>query len=218
MRKKVIILLGPPGAGKGTQVRLLKEKFDFDVIGSGKMLRQRKNKQDFTGKKIAFFIDGGKRIPTPIIFNMWMNRMAKIHESKVKGFVIDGSPRAVNEAEMLESALEWYEWDKDKKVIFLSLREKEIKNRLTKRRMCKRCGRLIPYIQGFKDLQKCDKCGGELVIREDDTLKGIAQRLQWFKTDVLPVVKYYKKRKELIEINGDQSIEKVHKDILKVLR
>ena len=217
--KKVIILLGPPGAGKGTQVRLLKEKFGFEVIGSGKMLRKRREKKDFTGQKIASYIDQGKRVATPIIFNMWMNRMEKIQQNDfLKGFIIDGSPRSKDEAQMLESALEWYEWANKKKVIFIKLSSQQSLNRLTKRRMCKKCGRLIPYLEGFKDLKKCDKCGGELVLRKDDNIKGIKQRLAWFKTDVMPSVNYYKKKGELIEINGDQSIENVHKDILKALR
>ena len=217
--KKVIILLGPPGSGKGTQVRLLQEKFSFDCIGSGKMLRARAKTKDFTGKKIAQYVDKGLRVPTPIIFNMWMNRMAEIEkDTKNKGFIIDGSPREVFEAEMLGMALEWYVWDKTKKVVYLKLSEKEIKQRLLNRRMCQKCGRLIPYLVGFKDLKKCDKCGGSLIKRADDTEEGVKERLAWFKREVLPVVSYYKKKGKVIEINGNQSIKKVFNDILRELK
>ncbi|GAI42819.1 unnamed protein product, partial [marine sediment metagenome] len=91
-------------------------------------------------------------------------------------------------------------------------------SRLTKRRTCKNCGRIIPYINKFKRLKKCDKCGGELIIRADDTINGVKERLAWFKTDVQPSINYYKKRGELVEINGEQSIEDVFKDILKALK
>ncbi len=219
LNKKVIILLGPPGSGKGTQVRLLQEKFGFDCIGSGKMLRERAKTKDFTGKKIAQYVDKGLRVPTPIIFNMWMNRMAEIEKNlKTKGFIIDGSPREVFEAEMLGMALEWYVWDKTKKVVYLKLSEKEIKQRLLNRRMCQKCGRLIPYLMGFKDLKKCDKCGGTLIKRADDTEKGVKERLAWFKREVLPVVRYYKKKGKVIEIDSNQSIENVFSDILKKLK
>lgn len=216
MEKLVIILLGPPGSGKGTQLRLLQEKFDFDAVGSGKMLRARKTKRDFTGKKIARVMDAGFRIPTPVIFSMWMNRMEEMKKKPgLKGFIIDGSPRSLYEAEMLEMALEWYEWNKNKKVIYIKISPKESIQRLTKRRMCKRCGRIIPYIGEFRKLKKCDKCGGTLIARADDTLRGVKKRLTWFKTDVQPAINHYRKRGELLEINGEQPIEDVFRDILK---
>jgi len=215
--KQVIILLGPPGAGKGTQLKLIQKKFGYKAIGSGNMLRQRKKKKDFTGKKIAYYIDNGLRVSTPVMFNLWMDRMEELKKDKtLKGFIMDGSPRTAYEAEMLERAFDWYDW-KDKKVLFIKISEKESIHRLTKRRMCKKCGRLIPWLEGFKDLKKCDKCGGELVARPDDTEQGIRERLRWYKTDVLPAVNYYKKKGELIVINGEQSIEDVSKDILKAL-
>ncbi len=218
-KKLVIILLGPPGSGKGTQAGLLQKKFSLEYIGSGNLLRVRKKKRDFTGVKIGQFIDAGKRVPTPVIFKMWMDKMELFKKDpKLRGFIIDGSPRSLFEAEMLELALEWYEWDKNKKVIFTKISPKESISRLTKRRTCKNCGRIIPYINKFKRLKKCDKCGGELIIRADDTINGVKERLAWFKTDVQPSINYYKKRGELVEINGEQSIEDVFKDILKALK
>jgi len=217
-KKLVIILLGPPGSGKGTQAKLLQKKFDLKYIGSGDLLRSRKKKGDFTGIRIGQYIDVGKRVPTPVIFNLWMDKMESFKKSSdFKGFIIDGSPRSLFEAEMLELALGWYEWNKNKRVIFIKISPKESISRLTKRRMCKNCGRSIPYIGEFRNLKKCDKCGGKLIRRADDTVKGVKERLSWFKTDVQPSINYYKKRGELIEVNGEQSIEDVYKDILKVL-
>lgn len=215
---KVIIFLGPPGSGKGTQAALLRKKIGYEYIGSGDLLRNRAKIKNYTGGKIKEVIDKGKRAPTPVIFKIWMDELESFKNKKnLRGFVIDGSPRTVPEAEMLEQALEWYGWNKNKKVIFIDIPSKEIINRLTKRKMCKKCGRIIPYFEKFRKLKKCDECGGNLEKRVDDNLKGVKERLIWFKTDVLPVVAYYKKKNMIIAINGEQSIENVAGDILKSL-
>lgn len=217
--KLVIVLLGPPGSGKGTQAKFLQKKFALEYIGSGDLLRARKRKRDFTGKKIARWIDAGKRVPTPVIFRIWMEKFESLKQDpKLKGFIMDGSPRSLYEAQMLEKALEWYDWAKYKKVVFVKISPKESVWRLTKRRMCQKCGRLIPYIGEFRKLRKCDKCEGRLIVRVDDTIKGVKERLAWFKTDVMPAIRYYKKRGELQEVNGEQSIEDVFKDILKAVK
>jgi len=213
--KEVIIILGPPGAGKGTQTKLLQKEFGLKYIGSGDLLRARKKKEDYTGSKIAESIDNGKRVPTPVIFKLWMDKLEEFkQDSEIKGFVFDGSPRTTFEAHMVDLALEWYDWDKNRKVLFINISEKEAIDRLTKRRMCKNCGRILPYIGEFKTLEKCDKCGGELYTRKDDEIEEIKERLRWFKEEVLLVVDYYKDKGILVEINGEQSIEDVQKEIL----
>ena len=219
MNKKIIILLGAPGAGKGTQAKLLIEKFNFDYIGSGDLLRARKKLNDFTGKKIGKVIDKGKRVATPVIFKLWMDKFEKFKRvPKFKGIIIDGSPRTTLEADMMEQALGWYEWEKNKRVILIDISTKEVIQRLTKRRMCEQCGRIIPFVGEFKKIKECDKCGGKLITRADDDEKGVKKRLEWFQTEVKPAINYYEKRGGLIKINGEQSIEDVFKDILKVLK
>ena len=176
-------------------------------------------KNDYTGRRIKQFIDNGKFTPTTVIFNIWMNLLEQLKKDrKIKGIVFDGSPRALVEAEMLDIALDWYGWLKYKKVLFVDVSSKEVINRLTKRRLCFNCGRIIPYIGDFKKLKNCDKCGGKLVHRADDDIKGIKERLRWFKTEVVPAINYYKKKKELVKINGKQSIEGVGRDMLKKLK
>lgn len=215
----VVIILGPPGAGKGTQAKLLQKKLDLAYIGSGDLLRERKQTQDFTGKKIGKEIDAGKRVPTPVIFKIWMDKLEELKKKKdFKGILLDGSPRTTYEAQMLDWALEWYDWDDNLKVLFLKISEQEAIDRLTKRRICKQCGRVLPYVGKFKEMEKCDKCGGELYTREDDEIEDIKRRLSWYKDEVLPVVDYYKDKGILKEINGEQSIEKVHQDIIKALK
>ncbi len=219
MNKKIIILLGAPGAGKGTQAKLLQKEFDLNYIGSGDLLRARKKLNDFTGVKIGQVIDQGERVPTPVIFKLWMDKFEEFKKApKFKGILIDGSPRTTLEADMIEQALDWYEWTKNKRVILVDISTKEVIQRLTKRRMCEQCGRIIPFVGEFKKIKECDKCGGKLITRADDDEKGVRKRLEWFETEVKPAINYYEKRGELIKINGEQSIEDVFKDILKVLK
>lgn len=214
----VIIILGPPGSGKGTQTNFLIKKFKLEYIGSGELLRNRKKKKDFVGKKISDFIDNGRRVPTPVIFKLWMDKMDEFkRKRKLNGFVIDGSPRTALEAEMLDQALEWYCFDKNKKVIFVDVPQEEVISRIANRRVCLKCKRNIPYIGEFKNIEKCDKCGGKLVKRKDDNKKGIKERLRWYNEEVRVAIDFYRKQKKLIKINGDQLINKVLEDILEAL-
>lgn len=215
----IIIILGAQGSGKGTQAKMLMKRFGLEYISSGDLLRARKKKKDFTGIKTGQVIDQGIRIHTPVIFKMWMDKFEEFKKKpRFKGFIIEGSPRTVAEAELLELALDWYEWLENKKVIYIDISLKEAVWRLTKRRMCRKCGRIMPFVGQFRKMKKCDKCGGELFTRKDDNEKAIRKRLGWFKKEVMPVINYYKKRRELIKINGEQSIEDVFQDILKAIK
>lgn len=216
---KVIILLGPPCSGKGTQADRLQEEFDLDYLGTGNLLRDRKEKDDFTGNKIAEIIDKGERVATPIAFKMWMDKFEqfKKQEDSMNGFIIDGSPRTVREAKMLEEALDWYNWE-DKEVLFVDVSEEESTERLLHRRVCEDCGEIYPYTQEYKDMDKCEECGGKLVTRKDDNEEGIKQRWSWYREEVRPVVDFYKEKDLLTRIDGEQSIEEVHKDVLAAVK
>lgn len=214
----VLILIGPPGSGKGTQAKLLVKKFGLEYFGSGKALRQRQKIGDFTSKKLIEVMKRGEWAPDSVISKLWMAKLEEFkRKRKFNGLVSDGSPRRILEAKFFDNALSWYEWQKNTKVIFINISRKKSLNRLTKRRQCKKCGRLIPWVGEFKKLKRCDKCGGHLIVRKDDKLEAIKKRLQEFKEKTAPVINYYKKQGRLIEINGEQSIEKVFKDILKAI-
>lgn len=215
----VVIFLGKPGSGKGTQAELLGEKLGLDHIGSGDLLRQRATKKDFTGRKTNIVTDRGGLIPTPVIFKLWLDKFEEFKKKKrLKGFIIDGSPRQLDETLLINEALEWYEWDKNVKVMLIHISNKEAIWRLTKRRMCQKCEEIIPYVGKFREMTKCPKCGGKLIKRDDDTVQGVKNRLAWFKTDVQPVINYYRKTGKLIKINGEQSIENVFREILSKLK
>lgn len=211
--------MGPVGSGKGTQAKLLAAKFGLEYFGSGVALRERQKIRDFTGRKIKEVMERGEWMAESVICRLWMDELEKFkRKRKFKGSVYDGGPRMILEAQLFDVALNWYEWQGNVKVIFINISKKESFNRLTKRRQCKKCGRLIPWIGEFKKLKSCDKCKGKLIIRNDDKPAAIKKRLEEFNEKTMPVIEYYKKQKKLIKINGEQSIGKVFQDILKTIK
>jgi adenylate kinase len=216
MNPKIFILLGRAGCGKGTQADLLVQKFGFFYIGSGDLLRERAKKSDFTGKKIDMQLKAGNLAPSTLLFYLWMRRLEEIKNNRgddFTGIIFDGSPRRLVEAELLDEALGWYDWQ-NIKAMLIDISRQESFARLTKRRICQQCGNLIPYVGVYKDITSCDKCGGKLEVRPDDTPEIINVRLDWYESDVLPVVDFYRQGGALIEVNGDQPIEDVQKEIL----
>ncbi len=216
---KIIIVLGPVGSGKGTQAKMLVKKFGLDYFGSGESLRECLKDRDFTGKKLFKVMKAGVLVPSFVISELWTDKLKEFHQKKdFKGFVSDGTPRKLREAEFFNEALEWYNWDKNVDVVYVNISEKESFSRLKKRRMCARCGATIPWIGEFKKIKKCDKCGGDLKIRNDDKLAAIKKRMEEFRNEVIPVIDDYKKKGKLVEVNGEQSIEGVFKDICDKLK
>jgi len=215
----VIIILGPAGSGKGTQAKLIVKKFGLEYFGSGDALRARQKVDDFTAKKLIKVMGKGELVHSFVISKLWIDGLEKFKQKvKFNGLVCDGSPRKILEAKLFDEALNWYDWQEKAKVIFINISRKESFHRLTKRRQCKKCGRIIPWLGEFKKLKKCDNCGGELIIRADDKPEAIRKRLEEFKNEVIPVIKHYREQGKLIEINGEQSIEDVFEEILSKLR
>ena len=215
----ILILLGKSGAGKGTQLNLLRERLDLEFIGTGNLLRERKKIKDFTGKKIAEVIDNGGIIVTPIPFKLWMDSFEEIKNNKenFNGLIIDGSPRKIKEAWLLEEALEWYEWDKRVKVILIDISEEEAIARITRRKICPGCSHIVMFSKDDKDIENCPQCGSKLIKRPEDTVEGIKKRLAWFEEEVGQTIKYYEENNMLIRINGEQSVEDVYSDIIKAI-
>ncbi len=214
-----IILFGRAGSGKGTQADLLAKKFKLEHFSSGEALRQRQKVGDFTAKKLVEVMNRGEWVPPSTICKIWMDKLEGFKKKRIfRGWIYDGGPRFILEAKLLDIALKWYEWEKNTKFIVVDISKKAALDRLTKRRQCKKCGELIPWIGDFKKLKRCHKCGGALIFRLDDRPKAIRKRLQEFEDHIVPVIKYYKKQNRVIEIDGEQSIENVFKEILKKIK
>ncbi|MFH1462215.1 MAG: nucleoside monophosphate kinase [bacterium] len=220
MRKPlVIIIIGPAGSGKGTQAKLLCQKLGLKYVGSGDALRTRQKTLDFTGKKLIKVMGRGELAPSFVVVKILGDELEKLKKQpQVNGFVLDGWTRIIFEAILADEALNWYEWGENVKVVLINISNRESFNRLTKRRQCKKCGRLIPWLGEFKKLKKCDQCQGELVTRIDDNIQSIKKRLQEYKKETALAINHYKKQGRLIEINGEQSIEGVFKEILKKIK
>ena len=217
MAIKIIILLGKSGSGKGTQAELLQEKLNLDYIGSGNLLRARAKKNDFTGKNLGKALNSGKLAPTAVILKLWLDRADQLKNKKnLKGFIMDGNPRKILEAYLIDEAFDWYEWNP--KILLIDISNKEAIWRLTKRRICKKCKNVLPFVGEFRKMRKCPECGGQLITRSDDTSSSVKKRLAWFKKDVQPIINYYRKSGRLIKINGEQPINDVFKDVLKAIK
>jgi len=215
---KIIIIIGRSGCGKGTQAKLLIKEFGFNYLSSGDLLRKKSQENNFSGIKLKQVMNKGGLVPTSIMFRAWAEKVEEMKdEIDKKGIIIDGSPRSLIETELMDGVFEWYQWN-DIKIILLDISEEEAFGRLTKRRICKDCGRLIPWVGDFKNIEKCDKCGGELISRDDDNLEAIKARLDFYKKDVEPAVSFYKEQNRLIKVDGDQSIEGVYSDIKKAIK
>ncbi len=216
LQKSVIILLGKSGCGKGTQAKFLMKHFkNLVYISTGDLFRNLAKAKTDTGQKIKKILEQGGLPYDDLATTLWMNEIAyKIKENQ--GILCDGFPRRLNEAKSLDKFLEFLK----RKTIFcllIDISRKEALNRLLKRKICKKCGRLAPWDKESKKLKFCDKCKGELIIRSDDTVKAINNRLDYYEQRVRPVIKYYKRQNRLIKIDGEQGAKNIFKEILRVI-
>ncbi|KKS26270.1 MAG: Adenylate kinase [Parcubacteria group bacterium GW2011_GWC2_42_6] len=215
---QIIIILGRQGCGKGTQAKLLVNKFGLEYIGSGDLLRERLKASDFTGDKLKNRLGEGKLAPTPLIFFLWYSRLQEIKKSlgdDFGGIIFDGTPRMLTEAQLLDETLEWFEWNKNIKVILIDFPREEAFKRIASRRICAQCGHIVIYKEEMNGI--CPDCGGQLIIRDDDQPEAINRRLDWFDTEVMPVIKHYEKKGLLVKVNGLRTIEEVQTEILSKL-
>lgn len=205
-----IIFLGMPGSGKGTQAKMISEKYKIPHISTGDMFRQISKENSVLGKKVKSLIDNGILVSDDITFDVLKNRLEKTDCKS--GFILDGYPRNINQAKLLDNLT------KIDFIIYIALSDKTVIKRLTSRRTCRKCGAIYNIISNPpKKEGVCDKCGGKLYQREDETEETIKKRLVVYKNETEPLVNYYKKKGMLHEINGKQDIGKIFEDIVKIL-
>lgn len=202
-----IVLLGAPGAGKGTQCKRIVGKYGLLHLASGDILRQQRAADTELGKKAQSYMDSGGLVPDKVIVEMMAGAIGEATEN---GFVLDGFPRTVNQAVELDKLLETPDGRKIDVVLNLKIDDRIVAQRITGRRSCPQCGavyhieNLKPKVEGI-----CDNDGATLVRRPDDSPEVVANRLKTYHQQTEPVVDYYKSNNTVYEINADKDADEV---------
>lgn len=210
-----IILMGPPGAGKGTQAEKLTGELSIPHISTGDMFRKAIKEGTELGKKAKSYMDQGKLVPDEVTIGIVKERLAEADCNN--GFLLDGFPRTVPQADALNEIL--FELNKSlNAVINIKVARDELVERLTGRRVCKACGATYHVIfNPAKEEGICDRCGGELYQRNDDKIETVGNRLDVYEEQTAPLIKYYQEKGLLKEIDGSKAMNKVLADILAAL-
>jgi adenylate kinase len=209
-----IILLGPPGAGKGTQAELLAQHLGLIHISTGDILRENVEKGTELGLRAKRFMDRGKLVPDDLVVDIVV---ARLKNKGKKGFVLDGFPRNLAQARALNKLLVELDLPLDM-VFYLALKEDEILKRLSARLFCPNCGANYNEISSPPQISgRCDNCGGSLEKREDDQPQTIRSRLKVYKAETAPLIEYYKASGLLEEVPASGEVAEVHQRLLRHL-
>lgn len=200
-----IILLGPPGAGKGTQSKQLAVKLSLPHISTGDLLRQNVSTATPLGKEAKGFMEKGDLVPDELVTRMLIRRLDE--PDIKKGFILDGYPRNINQAKALDNELKTRNMGIDF-VAYLDTSEPVIIQRLSGRLVCRKCGANF-HIKNMppKKQDVCDNCGGELYQRADDKVETIKKRIEVYKNEVITLIKHYEEKQKLHSICADQDAQ-----------
>jgi len=211
-----IILLGAPGAGKGTQADILSQEADLPHIASGDLFRQALEERTEVGLLAKSYMDKGELVPDEITIKMILERINQ--PDCASGCLLDGFPRTLHQARVLDEALKEQGKTIDK-AIYIEVPNEELVKRLSGRWLCRVCQTPYHIINSPpKTPGKCDKCGGELYQRSDDSEETVKDRLNIFFAQTVPILDYYKKQNKLIRVNGNLGMQGVANEILSALR
>ena len=208
-----LLLIGPPGGGKGTQAKFLIDHFAIPQISTGDMLRENLNNNTSLGKITQKFMNSGQLVPDPIILDMMQKRLTE--QDCKNGYILDGFPRTIPQAEGLDYLLKGVNQQLDH-VIVMDVPDNLIITRLSNRRSCKGCGQVYNLIfEPPENAGKCNNCTEELYLREDDNPATIQQRLTVYHQQTKPVIKYYSDQKLTKVIDSKGAIDEIRSNILK---
>ena len=206
-----LLLIGPPGSGKGTQAKYLIDKFFIPQISTGDMLRINVRNKTPLGIEAQKFMKSGKLVPDSIILNMMKKRLAE--QDCRNGYILDGFPRTIPQAEGLDILLTDLNQKLDH-VVIMDVPDNLIITRLSNRRSCKECGQVYNLIfEPPKNAGKCNNCNEELYLREDDNPATVQQRLNVYHTQTKPVIKYYSNQGLTKVIDSKGTIDKIRFEI-----
>lgn len=212
----VYIFLGPPASGKGTQAKYVSEKLHLPHVAPGDILREAVRSGTPLGVQAKGYMDAGRLVPDDLVISMTLERFNR--EDCKSGYIVDGFPRTLKQAEALEGSI------KEKKlqiaaVIYIKIQVEAAVARLAGRRSCKKCGAVYHVVfNPPKQALVCDKCGGELYQRHDDSEEVIKTRFSVYEKETLPLVEHYKKLAKLMEVSGEKSVDEVKSAIASLLK
>jgi adenylate kinase len=212
-----LILFGPPGSGKGTQAKILEIRLGFRHLSTGDMLREAIEKKTLLGQKAKEFVDQGKLVPDSLIGSIVKTKLDDLH-SQFDNFLFDGFPRTLEQVKQLEKIFSDLSLG-SYRVISLEVSDEEVVKRLSGRLSCSQCG--IGYNLNYKkpaDPGICDKCGGILIRRSDDTQETIRERLKVYHQQTKPVLDYFEKSGTLTRIPGERNEEIIFQSIKKAVK
>jgi adenylate kinase len=209
----IVVFLGPPGSGKGTQAKRLSKEMGLLHISTGDLLREAVKNGTPLGKKAKEYMDKGELVPDEVVISLIEEVMPKDG-----GFILDGFPRTVPQAIALEEMLKKYGRDVDKVVLF-EISEEVVVDRLSGRLTCSVCG-AVYHIRYNPPKQEgiCDLCGGKLIQREDDKEEVVRRRFKVYREQTAPLIEFYEKRHKLIRLDATKDVEEVHSRLLEVLK
>lgn len=210
-----IILMGPPGAGKGTQSELIVKKYKIPHISTGDMFREAAANGTELGLEAKKYVDSGNLVPDEITIGIVKERLSQ--SDCANGYLLDGFPRTLVQADALKKLT--MEISRPlTHVINLGANEDELIHRISSRRVCPTCGASYNLVSKNSEVEgKCDLCGGDLILRDDDCADSFKVRLDAYKGKTYPLIEYYKHEGLLQEVNGLQSIDEVFAEIAKIL-
>jgi len=210
-----LILLGAPGAGKGTQAQYLIDTYNIPQISTGDMLREAIKNQTAVGIEAKSFMDRGELVPDSVILEIIRERL--LQDDCKKGFILDGFPRTIAQAEGLSEMLKSLGTSIDKVILFEVANDVLIE-RLTGRRVCGSCGASFHMVFNKPGKEGvCDRCGAELIQRKDDNLETATNRLSVYENQTAPLIHFYEKAGKLVKLDGDQAIKLIQKQLSHVL-
>lgn len=210
-----IIMLGAPGAGKGTQAKKIAEKYNIPHISTGDIFRANIKEGTELGKKAKTYMDQGLLVPDELVVDLVVDRVAQ--EDANNGYVLDGFPRTIPQAEALDAALEKI-GEKVDFAVNVEVPDENIINRMSGRRACVKCGATYHIVHIPTKVEGiCDTCGSELILREDDKPETVKKRLMVYHDQTQPLIDYYTKKNILKEVDGTVDMDEVFTAIVKVL-